>query len=122
VGVTADRRSKTILYSLQVTVLDGGSSELDFATFLRRLIPRLPEYEGKPVSVTEEDGPADSTLWVDGTPAIVEVKVETPKTPERLRTVLDQLTEAAIAWRDEAGYSREPKLILAVPGILPHEH
>lgn len=100
----------------------GSDSELGFIAFLKQLIPSLPEYAGQSVSVDEEDDGADLVVWTEGQPAIVEAKSDTPKTPERLKTIVEQLQRTATTWRNQSGFTREPRLVLAVPGILSGEH
>jgi hypothetical protein len=95
------------------------SGELDFVAFIRQVISSLPEYSGQTVSMDDEDGGADLVVWADGRPAIVEAKADTPKTPERLQNVVEELRRVASAWRDNSGFRGEPQMVLAVPGILP---
>lgn len=97
--------------------------EFDFVQFLRQVVPSLPDYQGMSVSIADEQtGPADLLVWADGAATIVEAKVNTPKTRERLQAVVGQLRQYATIWSEEASHSSQPRLVLAVPGTLPDEH
>ena len=97
--------------------------ETEFLRLLEQVLPQLLDIEDLSVEprLGENARPDFVARMSDGSIAIIEAKAVTPNTSSRLLASADQLLRYAQAMRQRGRGDEDPRLILAVPGVLsPH--
>jgi hypothetical protein len=97
----------------------GGTSGWQFERFVMDLLARMPGVRLlETADFSAPDVRCDLVAERDGQPLLVEIKVQTPQTSQRSRYLVAQLKSAADRYRRTRPYATEPRLLLAVPGVL----